>query len=367
MAAHRSPARRWIARLIVLGFATAFALILAEIGARIHWRRDAILFPRYHTHATYGDYRIRRLRPNTTFYHTSADGRWAFTTNAQGYRDTRDWQHARTPGVGRVLVLGDSHTEGFECRQDHTYAAILEKRLRALGEPTEVFNCGVSGFGTAEELAFLENEGLKYQPDAVVVGWFENDLSDNVNAGLFALREGQLGEVKREHLPGINVLNQINRWSVMRGLSENSYFYSLLFNRVYEWRKRLQSQQSGAVPAAPTSERTMNAGPDIPKDQEDLAAALLVRMQKTCEKAGVRLVVVDIPSWRGIDNFANSMPPRVLEAVRANGVEVLTSADLLEPYRGVTEIFVAHGQHHISEPAHLQIGMKLAEVLRKKR
>ena len=363
MSAHRSTLRQWLARFIMLGVASLFALGLAEVATRFLWRKEAILFPRYHTDATYGSYRIRRLRPNTTFHHTSADGRWSLTTNSQGYRDTREWQYPRKPDVRRILVLGDSHTEGFECRQERTYAAVLEKRLAAIGQPTEVFNCGISGFGTAEELAFLESEGLKYQPDAVVVGWFANDLNDNVSAGLFAVREGKLVEEKHEHLPGIQILNRLNAWALLRWMSEESYFYSLLFNRVWEWRRGLNWKRSNSavieLAGAPASDDTA-----LLDYQQELAGQLLGRLQATCAKAGVRLIVLDIPSWKAIDDFESSVPPAVLTAATSQGVEVLTSETALRRFRGVAELFVAHGQHHISETTHLQVGMALADLLR---
>ena len=362
MPAPRS-ARRWLARLIILFGATIFALVVAEMATRIAWQKKAILFPRYHTDATYGPYRIRRLRPNTTFHHTSADGRFDFTTNVQGYRDTRDWHYERTPGVGRILVLGDSHTQGFEVRQDHTYAACLEKRLGAMGHPTEVFNCGVSGFGTAEQLVFLENEGLKYKPDAVVVGWFANDLNDNVSAGLFAVRDGKLVEEKHEHLPGVNVLNALNSWSMLRWLSEDSYFYSLLFNNVWEWRRGLNWQRSNAA-AVEYAGATRTDDSTLLAYQQELAEQLLIRMGETCAKAGVKLIVVDIPSWKAIDDFESSLPPAVLKAAQDHQINVLTSDAVLDRYRHVAELFVAHGQHHISETTHLQIALSLADLLR---
>ena len=56
----------------------------------------------------------------------------------------------------------------------------------------EVLNTGVSGFSTAEELAYLENEGLRYSPDVIVVGFFANDYSDNARADLYRLVDGNL-------------------------------------------------------------------------------------------------------------------------------------------------------------------------------
>ncbi|MEQ1859096.1 MAG: GDSL-type esterase/lipase family protein [Chthoniobacteraceae bacterium] len=354
----------WRARIIVALFATVLAFCAGELLTRMLARETAILFPRYHTGATYGEYQLRRLRPKTTFLHTSADGRWAFTTNAQGFRDRRDWTHERTPGVGRVLVLGDSQTQGFECRQDRTYCAILERRLRALGKPTEVLNTGVSGFGTAEQLAFLENEGLKYRPDAVVLGWFANDLDDNVKAGLFAVRDGKLvATEKRAHQPGVAVLDALNRWAPMRWLSEHSYFYSLLFNRVWEWRKGLLTREANASVAKEFAGAAPTPDAAVGDYQRLLAAKLVERMAAVCRQNGVRFVIAEIPAFKTTGDFDASPSAPLLPAFREHCYALLPAEEWLGPYRGLTDLFVAHGQQHISETTHLILGVALAEKL----
>ena len=85
--------------------------------------------------------------------------------NNQGFRDRRDFPYEKDSNTLRVIALGDLHTEGFEVRQDYTYAAVTERYLKAHGLDAEVINAGVSGFGTAEEAVFLEQEALKYHPD----------------------------------------------------------------------------------------------------------------------------------------------------------------------------------------------------------
>src|SRR5438874_1371459 len=101
-------------------------------------------------------------------------------------------------GTLRVLSLGDSHTQGYEVRQEATFSAVLERYLRSHGVRAEVLNAGVSGYSTAEELAFLENEGYRYQPDVVVVAFYANDFEDNLKADLFGLDKGRLVEHKHE-------------------------------------------------------------------------------------------------------------------------------------------------------------------------
>jgi len=349
------------------------ALCAAELATRVFLGQKAILFPRYHTGADYGVYHLRRLRPSTTFRHTSADGSWLFTTNRQGFRDRRDWSYERQPGVGRVLVLGDSHTMGFECGQEDTYSAVLERRLKALRQPTEVLNTGISGFGTAEQLAFLENEGVKYRPDVVVLGWFINDPDDNVNAGLFAVRDGQLTEEKFTHQPGVKALDAINRWAPLRWLSEHSYFYSLVFNQVWNWQKGVHFRGAHAVTptpteltiAAPTSDEAMAAY------RTTLATKLIERMAATCQRQGIRFIVAEIPYFKlPYDNpmeFVPSMPAAMVPDVRSHCETLLLCEDWLGPYRNVTDLFRVHGQQHISEATHLVLGMTLAEKIAAKR
>ena len=349
-----------LAKVIVFSIALGVSLVVGEWVTRLLWEKEAILFPRYHTRATYGPYQLRRLRPNTTFRHTSADGTWTFTTNSQGFRDTRDWHYERTPGLGRVLVLGDSQAQGFECRQERTFSALLERRLRALGQPAEVLNCGVSGFGTAEQLAFFENEGVKYQPDVVVLAWFTNDADDSVKTGLFAVRDGKLVEEKHEHQPGVAVLDAINRWQAGRWLSEHSYLYSLLFNRLWDLKKNLLSKRANAAATefaiqAPTPEAT------AANYQRELTGKLLERLHAACAKAGAKLIIVDTPFWTAIDDFESSLPQGQQPIFEQNCEVFLGSDEVLGKYRHVAEFFVAHGQHHISETTHLLMAMALAE------
>ena len=354
---------RWRARLIVAGAATALALLAAELATRVLLGDQAILFPRYTTGANYGPYHLRRLRPSTTFRHTSADGSWLFTTNAQGFRDQRNWQYERKPGAGRILVLGDSHTQGFECRQEDTYCAVLERRLGALGQPTEVLNTGISGFGTAEQLAFLENEGVKYRPDTVVLGWFINDPDDNVNAGLFAMRDGQLTEEKFVHQPGVKALDAINRWAPLRWLSEHSYFYSLLFNRIWNWQKGVLFRGAHAAAATELTVAAPSSDAAMAEYRHTLAAKLIERMSATCQRQGIRFIVAEIPYYKTPTDFVPSLPGEMIPDVRNHCDALLLCDEWLGPYRGVTELFRVHGQQHISETTHLILGMTLAEKI----
>ncbi|MEI8343169.1 MAG: GDSL-type esterase/lipase family protein [Verrucomicrobiota bacterium] len=315
-AANAKPGKGCLVKIFLLLVSTGIALALAEIGTRIVFADKVVLFPRFHTDAQYGPYHLRRLLPSTTFRHTDIDGSWLFKTNAQGFRDTRDYPYEKDPGVLRVLCLGDSQTEGFEVNQENAFPKIIERKLAQLGRKAEVMNTGISGFGTAEELAFLENEGLKYKPDVVVLGWYANDPDDNVKSGMFAVENGQLVPRKYEHVPGVSILNAINRIPPLRWASEHSWFYSLLFNHIWDLKKELLSKKSAAETAEFTA-RAPSQDKTTVNYQNELSAKLIERLRETCAKAGARLVILDIPLFKTAADFETSVPPELTDTFKA--------------------------------------------------
>ena len=367
------PARRsWLRDLALLVLSVALALGCAEAVIRLFFKDAIYLFPRYHTDYSYGKYRIRGLRPNLVYQHTSADGTWRHRTNARGFSNARDIAYEKPAGTFRVLTLGDSHTQGNEVRQEQTYASVLERALSRNGKKAEVINAGVSGFGTAEELVLLENEGIRYRPDAVVLGFFANDFDDNLKSDLFGLdKQGAIIEKSFEYLPGVRIQNFIYSIPGIQWLGENSYFYSMLFNNVWIYAKLMLNRQTARkVSQEPGAEPTEIGAfqftiPQIAtRYQIDLALTLIQRMQDFCKRNGIRLIVVDVPAYlEKPHHFAPSMTAQVLGRLRDAGVEVISSQALLGQYNGVAELHVVHGLNHISEFTHTMIGAEVARRL----
>lgn len=100
-------------------------------------------------------------------------------TNALGFRDPRNYSLEKDRNTFRILVLGDSVTFGHGALFETTYAYLLEQRLKAWRPDVawQVWNLGVPGYNTAQELAYLHEVGPRYQPDLVIVGFFPNDFS----------------------------------------------------------------------------------------------------------------------------------------------------------------------------------------------
>ena len=337
--------------------------MLCECFVRVLYKKRICLFPRYHTDAIYGGYKIRRLQPNLKFRHTSIDGSWEFVTNSQGYRSCRDFNYEKTQDrVIRVICLGDSHTLGFEVRQDYTYSSVLERYLHTQGYDAEVFNTGISGFGTAEELVFLENEGVKYRPDYVILGFFENDFEDNIKSDLFNLCDGQLHEKNKEHIPGVRIQNAIFKIPFTCYLSENSYFYSMLLNSGWEYfKKRLYSKRKAQL----LTESAISSE-ELSDYRIDLASELIKHTYAFCQKNGITFIVLDIPRPEPRPDgrrFASSIPDKMRQFVIDNSDIFIDSEQVLGDYNGITEIHNPNGQHHISEFTHVILGINIGKEI----
>jgi lysophospholipase L1-like esterase len=100
-----------------------------------------------------------------------------YETNRWGFRGA-DFTLGKPPGTRRVLVLGDSFTFGEGVRLEDTFCRRLEQQLNAAGQgPVQVLNLGTSGWGTRDEISYLQQGGLGFQPDLVIVAYVLNDAS----------------------------------------------------------------------------------------------------------------------------------------------------------------------------------------------
>ncbi len=115
-----------------------------------------------------------RHRPNAHDFLMGVDVR----TNSFGLRDPERTLE-KPANTTRIMMLGDSIVFGWGCPQDQTMAARLERSLNenpvTPGRKYEVINTGVGNSNTAMEETWFREEGCRFKPDCVLVGWFIND------------------------------------------------------------------------------------------------------------------------------------------------------------------------------------------------
>jgi len=225
----------------------------------------------------------------------------AVRINSQGLRE-REIPYEKPAGVYRILVLGDSQTFGFGVEAEEAYARRLEGHLnpRVRGravQRVETLNAGVIGTGTAHQLYYLSQEGWKYRPDAVVVGFFFNDVIENTQCRLYGLRGDRL--VQQARAAGRAAL--IHEVEGRKKDAEDVQVYTApeavrapeppFLIRHSHLVRFVRERLSNIVQSA----RRRKAEPQAPASQE-LGARLFEELARQCRERDVTLVVALIPA-----------------------------------------------------------------------
>ena len=274
-----------------------YSVVFLEFFARLF--APSVIMPRYVVDAPYG---IRMNMPNRSIWHHTPDYRINIRTNTRGVRADTDIPYEKAPDVFRVVALGGSFTLGYGVVIEDLFLTQMAAELGAAGVKCEIVNLAVSGHSTAEELITLQEEGLRYQPDLVLVGWHPTDLDDNVRTDLFRLEDGQLVRANETYLPAVAVRKFLFSFRLYAFIAEKSHLYNATRETVSEWVidgltayrlwrrcvwNLLYSSETGEGSASRTAEY-----------KQALATALLVEVRDVAEAQGADLMVLDIPRVR---------------------------------------------------------------------
>ena len=159
-------------------------LTLAEIALRARARSQWAITQPNALH-------LRSANPRLVYeMRAGARGRFPHTgivlrTNSAGFRD-REFVAGKPAGAFRIVVIGDSITVGWRVERADAYPSRLEQQFGHAGKPhVEVYNLGVTGYNSIQEVETLRAKGLRYDPDLVVVGFVSNDhMEDRGDAGM---------------------------------------------------------------------------------------------------------------------------------------------------------------------------------------
>ncbi|MCC6174689.1 MAG: SGNH/GDSL hydrolase family protein [Chloroflexi bacterium] len=258
---------------------------------------------------------FQTYHPIYGFFHRPGASGWIETPeytsfvsiNARGLRD-HDIDPAKPPGGFRVLMLGDSFVEGAQVPLDATVAKRLEDSLRAsLPGSVDVVNAGNAGFGTGQELLFLQHEGVGYRPDVVVLVYFiDNDLPDN---GYAVARARDLDTSRRpffvpdghgglELRPGLEP--PPDRLAGLKTTLRQSFTYNL-FENFLLWNEARAQEQAQIGKNRPTY---LVDPPDEWDEAWWVTERLLVQARDTSQEAGADFLLVLAPSYFQVDERA---------------------------------------------------------------
>lgn len=152
-------------------------LVLAEIGLRIFGNQAMYTLAQYPREMF--DYsQPTKLNPGFEGAFPRSELRGRISINSQGLRD---YQRSYEKGnVFRILGLGDSFPFGHGVEVEESYLSILEKKLQNyFSDSMEVVKAGIPGTGPQTYYRVMKKEGVRYEPDMVLVSFFVgNDIND---------------------------------------------------------------------------------------------------------------------------------------------------------------------------------------------
>jgi lysophospholipase L1-like esterase len=167
-----------IGKSLLLAFSLLICLVAAELATRLVYPQFLGKWGERADFYAYDSIRGWRGRADVEARFQRMDFSVMVRQNRYGYRG---WDCAveKAKGRRRMLVLGDSYAWGYGVEDDKMFTSILDDRLPAM----DVLNLGCSGYGTDQELLTLETDGLRFDPDViVVVVTLPSDFENNTHA-----------------------------------------------------------------------------------------------------------------------------------------------------------------------------------------
>jgi len=285
-----------------------------------------------------------QFRPNTSFrldYDSNPRGYFdrdnglSYRINRHGFRGP-DFERRKAAETFRIAVLGDSFTFGEGVKWEDTFVKRLERLLAAgAGSEVEVLNFGVSGWTSKSEVRFLEQAGLDFEPDLVLVVYVLNDT---------------------KYLPRLEVWEGFRAAYEPEGVLRHSYFASWVYARVarhVHGQRYVEALVEGALEQRGRWEKMLS----------ELQAG-----KRIAAEAGAGYAVVIFPfMYRLDDSYPFAVIHRMVEAaLREDGIPVL---DLFPAFEGesYTRLWVHPSDQHPNDRAHEIAARAIGEFLETER
>lgn len=211
----------------------------------------------------------------------------------------------------RILNLGDSVAMGWGVREEKTYGHQLEALLNeqaAANKHYEVINTAVPGWNLENELAYLQDEGFKYQPDLILLDLtLVNDIF------------------------GKSALLAQDRPAPIEWLRSNTYFWPFLTVQLRAIQARSQGRERIDVIDPPT--RPASYFPLDPNDERWATFwGLIMDIDQAAKAKDIPVVLILFPlEFQVLDETYPTVPQDFLMAKAAEND--IPAVDLLPAFR----------------------------------
>lgn len=273
-----------------------YTLAFGEIYLRVF--RPMPILPRFVKAMPYG---IRGNSEDESYWHKTPEYKIHIRTNSRGIRSDQEFPYKKPANTKRIVLLGDSFAMGYGVDLRDTFS---QKVVEILSQKTEnrieLINLATSGHGNGEELITLKNEGLKYNPDLVLLSWHPSDLSDDVRSALYKIEDDKLVRNADTYLPGIEIRSFLFSIPGYRQLASHSHLYTFLREEAAVLAKAILLNK------ATTQENTGS----YPRgtDATNLNLSILNEIYNLCSENEVRFAILDVPLSSGRREFHSLFP-----------------------------------------------------------
>ena len=262
---------------------------------------------------------------------------YQFQTNDQGLR-YHNIPLIKAPGRRRVFVAGDSFTEGDGVDADERFTHQLEASFKNEGGGIDFINGGLSGAGPIEYGNLFVKVGLKYQPDALLICFFVNDVS-NTTEQLFRTPfmhdpprpRSQARRILHRLWPRINTQLELLQSSAEQDqktrtndflgtIAEVAHARGMNEGAIREWMSSVPHELAAAVNEGRLNGTVLSQGlldPDYWTDSIDInapsaerrwstACQILSKLVDRCRHSGVEVAIVLLPTHFQYDPESHS-------------------------------------------------------------
>lgn len=250
-----------------------------------------------------------RLKPGAEYWWGGVHVR----INEKGLRGP-EIEYAKPLHTKRILFLGDSITFSHDLPLEQTFPHLTASALTQSGLfSVEVVNAAVEAYATWQEAAYLAAEGIRYEPDLVVVSFALDDVTEK-----FALKQfgGRMTGAPLEN----NVTSKSDEFLLKSGIV---FFFK-------KSREYLSPEKRGSKQAL-KAESLIHC-PDVQAVKEAWKITFddLDQIRECCRKEGIPMLLAIFPLAYQLKKPGTfSAPQRTLgKFAREKGIPVI---DLLPP------------------------------------
>jgi len=288
------------------------------------------------------------------------DIRTSWFINRLGFRDG-DYTFKKPHNTTRVLALGDSLTFGLGVENYESYPKILEVELNKnsnLDKVYEVLNMGLLGYGAIEYQNTYLEEGRRFKPDIIVIGFFLGN--DALDALWFDINKKA---IFLKAVPDMVIPFKVNEF-----LKNYSSLWIFLLQKYYGW---VESQSVDNIKLVFQNDVKGHMLHDVQIDPSNkymqkswnLTEQALGRIVNTAKKSDTKTLVLLIPTkeqiipkeWEkaksgghNVDSrlYSDSAPRRImLELCQKNNWYCLDLQDQLRKQDDLESLFVRDDFH----------------------